>query len=363
MIITRTPLRVPLGGGGTDLPAYYTQYGGFLTSVAINKYVYIAVKRRFDEGLRVSYSKTEVVRHAAEVEHPIVREVLNLLKIDGGVEIVSIGDVPANTGLGGSGSFTVGLLHALHAFKRERRTPQELAEESFFVQADRLGEPIGKQDEYLAAFGGVTNLGIHHDGQVVVRPVVIPEGILQEFEHDLLLFYTGMQRQASDILRDQQQAVRKKQHAVSASMHHIKRIGQEITTALEQGDPRRVGELMHEHWVQKQQISSSMAPPDVRRWYDMGRQHGAVGGKLIGAGGGGFLLFYCDQDRAGLRRALTAEGLRELRFFFDYEGTKVLVNLEEQLWVSPTTAEIFQPQREGVGERVERPSVVSEAKA
>lgn len=332
MILTRTPLRIPLGGGGTDLPAYYTQYGGELTSVAIDRYVTIAVKRNFDESLRVSYSRTEVVRHVDELEHPIVREALRLLGIERGLEIVSIADVPANTGLGSSGSFTVGLLLALHAFKRELRSPQELAEESFHIQAERLNQPIGKQDEYLAAFGGLTRLVIERDGQVAVESLVVADGIREELEHNFLLFYTGIRRNAADILAVQQQAVARKDTTVSTSLHRIKEIGRAIMDALVSGRLRLVGELMHEHWMYKQQIASSMASPEVRGWYELARQHGAIGGKLIGAGGGGFLLFYCEEGKTDLRRALAAEGLREMSFSFDTEGAKIVLNLEEAPW-------------------------------
>lgn len=337
MIIARAPLRISLGGGGTDLPAYYTQYGGELSSMAINKYVYIAVKRRFDNNLRVSYNKTELAEAVEQIEHPIVREALKFLGIDGGLEIISIGDVPANTGLGSSGSFTVALLLALHTFKHEHRTPQELAEESFTIQADILGEPIGKQDEYMAAFGGLTALSIAMTGQVTVQPVLIRADVLRDFEHDLLLFYTGIQRKAADILSQQGQALHAKQATVSGSMHYIKIIGQKIVAALVAGQPDRVGELMHDHWVYKQQISSSMAPADVTRWYELACSRGALGGKLVGAGGGGFLLLYCPHAKAAVRQALAEEGLRELHFNFDFEGAKVILNLEEQSWATLVT--------------------------
>lgn len=337
MILTRAPLRISLGGGGTDLPAYYTHYGGELSSIAINKYVYIAVKRRFDTSLRVSYNKTEVVDTADQLEHPIVRETLKFLELTGGLEIISIGDIPANTGLGSSGSFTVALLLALHTFKHEHRTPPELAEESFTIQADILGEPIGKQDEYMAAFGGLTMLSIDTTGHVTTQPVPIRADILRDFEHDLLLFYTGIQRKAADILSRQGQALQTKQATVSDSMHHIKIIGQKIVAALTAGQPDQVGELMHKHWVYKQQISSSMAPADVTRWYDLARSGGALGGKLVGAGGGGFLLLYCPHTKAAVRQALAEEGLRELHFNFDFEGAKVILNLEEQSWATLVT--------------------------
>lgn len=335
MIITRAPLRLPLGGGGTDLPAYYTQYGGFLTSVALDKYVYIAVKRRFDDSLRVSYSKTEVVETPDALEHPIVRETLKFLGITGGVEIVSIADVPANTGLGSSGAFTVALLLALHTYRRENRTPQELAEESFHIQADRLRDPIGKQDEYLAAFGGLTTLDIAKDGAVAVSSVAMDPDVREVFDRSLLLFYTGIRRKSSDILAGQQQAVQQRQATVSDALHRIKEIGREITVALVEGNPRRIGELFHEHWESKQRVSASMAPPEVQRWYALARAQGALGGKLVGAGGGGFLLCYCDGDPSPLRRALAAEGLKEMRFTFAPDGARVLINLEEHLWVQP----------------------------
>lgn len=348
MIITRAPLRISLGGGGTDLPAYYTQYGGELTSAAINKYVYIAVKRRFDDSLRVSYNKTEIVDDVEQLQHPIVRETLRLLGLSEGLEIISIGDVPANTGLGSSGSFTVALLLALHTFKGEHRTPQELAEESFTIQADILGEPIGKQDEYMAAYGGVTNLLIDQAGGVIAQAVSMPSGVVQEFEHDLLLFYTGIQRKASDILAEQGKAVRSQHTIVSNSMHHIKTIGQQITAALVAGQPDRVGELMHDHWVHKQQIATAMAPPAVSRWYDVGRACGAIGGKLVGAGGGGFLLLYCPHNKPAIRQALAAEGLRELHFRFDSEGAKVVMNMEERSWVTPALSPVAVPYEQRV---------------
>lgn len=334
MIITRTPLRLPLGGGGTDLPAYYRQFGGELTSLAINKYMYIVVKRSFDKGLRISYAKTENVKQAGEIEHPIVREVLNFLGLKHGLEIVSISDVPANTGLGSSGSFTVGLLLALHTFLRQHVAPEQLAEESFMIQAEKLGEPIGKQDEYMAAFGGVTNLKIDKAGRVKTTALPVAENTLRELEHNLLLFYTGQQRKSSDILGRQQQDVAKKKSSALSSMHYIKQIGQQITAALELGQVDNVGRLMHEHWVHKQRISSAMAPDAIRGWYDLGCQHGATGGKLVGAGGGGFLLFYCAGDKSALRRALTNEGLVEMPFSFDHSGAKVVINMEEQAGVT-----------------------------
>lgn len=340
MIIARAPLRISLGGGGTDLPSYYSRYGGYVVSAAIDKYVYIAVKHRFTDGIRVSYNQTEIVKSSQDIQHPIVRETLQFLDVRDNLEIISIGDVPANTGLGSSGSFTVSLLLALHALRHELRTPQQLAEESFHIQAERLGEPIGKQDEYIAAFGGITALNITTDGTVTAQAVPVAEGTLQEFEHDLLLFYTGIQRSASEILGKQQQAVTNQGLTVSQSMHAIKELGHAIRHALASGHPHRVGELMHEHWLHKMKISSTMAPGDVSEWYNLARQHGAVGGKLVGAGGGGFILLYCDQHKAQVRHALLARGLQELHFSFDYGGAKVIVNLEDSM---PSAARAMAP--------------------
>lgn len=340
MIITRAPLRISLGGGGTDLPSYYSQYGGYLVSAAIDKYVYIAVKRRFTDGIRVSYNQTEIVSTIQEIQHPIVRETLQYLDMHDNIEIISIGDIPANTGLGSSGSFTVSLLLALHTLRHEHRTPQQLAEEAFHIEAERLGEPIGKQDEYIAAFGGITSLDITTDGTVTAQAVPVAEGTLQEFEHDLLLFYTGMQRRASDVLAKQQDAVKNQQPQVSQSMHAIKGIGHTIRQALADGQAHRIGELMHEHWLHKLKISAAMAPGGVAEWYNLARQHGAVGGKLVGAGGGGFMLLYCDQHKAAVRQALLAQGLKELHFAFDYGGATVIVNLEDSM---PPATRSFAP--------------------
>lgn len=328
MIITKTPLRIPLGGGGTDLPSYYSRHGGFLVSAAIDKYIHILVNRRFEDNTRVSYSKTEIAESVDQIEHPIVREALKFLGVGPGLEIISIADLPANTGLGSSSSFTVGLLHALHALKGESVSPQQLAEEAFHIEVERLGEPIGKQDQYLAAYGGITALEIDRDGSVCAGPLTVSEEVVERLENDLLLFYTGVKRKAGDILIGQSKAASEGKGEVTGALHEIKGIGRQVMQTLRDGDLLRFGELLHLHWEVKKQMSKKISSNHLDRWYDLARQNGAVGGKVMGAGGGGFFMFYCNgNDKDHLRRVLSAEGLRCLRFSLAPQGSKVMVNL------------------------------------
>lgn len=328
MIITRTPMRIPLGGGGTDLPSYYSRHGGFLISAAINKYVYISLNKRFEDSIRISYSRTEIVDCVEDIQHPIVREAMKLLGLDGGIEIVSIADVPANTGLGSSSSFTVGLLNALHAYKREHPPPQALAEEAYHIEVEILGAPIGKQDQYVGALGGITCLDIARNGMVTVIPMALSDHVVHELESNLVLFYTGIRRNASEVLGEQSRAVQAGEEQVTAAMHTIKEIGREVKAALERGNAHRFGELMDIHWGTKKQLSPSVSANEIDRWYEIARSNGAVGGKVMGAGGGGFFVFYCENghDKQSLRKALASEGLKEMRFAIDFEGTKVMMN-------------------------------------
>jgi len=327
VIVTRTPFRLPLGGGGTDLPSYYSRYGGFVLSAAINRYVYIMVNRRFENSIRVSYFQTEIVDEVEQIKHPIVREALQYTGLGRNLEIVSIADLPANTGLGSSCAFTVGLLHALHALKREQRSLEELAEEACYIEIERLSEPIGKQDQYVASFGGIVCLEIDREGGVRVTPVQVAEETLQELENNAVLFYTGLKRSASEILSQQSQATSEDDPAVVEALHLIKDIGREIKAALERGDLVRFGWLLDEHWRVKKGLSDRVSSSQLDHWYSIGKANGALGGKVVGAGGGGFLMFYCQNGCKGrLREALTAEGLKELRFAVDFEGTKVLIN-------------------------------------
>lgn len=327
MIVTRTPTRIPLGGGGTDIRSYSSRYGGFLISAAINKYVYITVNRRFEDSIRISYSKTEIAASVDDIEHPIVRETLRLMGLSSSLEIVSIADVPANTGLGSSGAFTVGLLNALHTFKRENVSGETLAQEASTILMDVLGEPIGVHDQYLAALGGMTCLAIDQDGTIQASPLVTPDGIVEELEASLLLFYTGLTRSASEVLADESRAISQGHDGVTAALHTVKEIGWQVKEALETGNLRRFGELLDHHWQSKKRLSTRVSGEHIDRWYDLAKRNGALGGKIIGAGGGGFFMFYCDNhNKARLREAMAAEGLREMRFAIDFEGSKVLAN-------------------------------------
>lgn len=328
MIVTRAPLRIPFGGGGTDLPSYYSRYGGFILSAAINRYVFISLNRlKVEDNYRIKYSQSEIVAKVDEIKHPLVREALRLLEIPGGIEITSMADVPSGTGLGSSGSFTVSLLTGLHAYKRDHLPAQALAEEACHIEIERVGQPVGKQDQYMAACGGLTCLDITPAGEVNVAPLKITSHNLDQLRNSLIIFYTGIVRQSFDILREQSQEAKKDAGRVVESLHRIKEIGQVIKKALENGDLDRFGELMDEHWRTKKLMSGKISDGQIDRWYDVGRRNGAIGGKLMGAGGGGFLMFYCPNGaKADLRRAMAEEGLRELSFDFELEGAKVLVN-------------------------------------
>jgi len=327
MIVTRTPMRIPLGGGGTDLPSYYTQYGGFLISAAIDKYIYITLNKRFEKSIRVSYSLTEIVDSVEELKHPIVREALKLLKIDSGIEITSIADVPSNTGLGTSSAFSVGLLNALHTYKNEKVNAKDLAEEACYIEIELLKEPIGKQDQYLAAFGGVICLEIGRLGSVKVTPLNLSEDTLDQLESNILLLYTGIRRSASEVLGSQSKDASLNQDRVIQGMHQIKKIGLEIKECFEKEDLKRFGNLLDLHWQTKKTLSDKITQDKIDQWYELAKKNGALGGKLMGAGGGGFFMFYCHNGKNGFRKIMEKEGLKEIRFRLDFEGSKVLVNI------------------------------------
>lgn len=327
MIITRAPVRIPLGGGGTDLPSYYSKNGGALISAAINKYIYVTVNKRFEPSIRASYSKTEIVDSPDEIQHPIIRESLKLLGLDRYLEITTIADVPASTGMGTSSSFAVSLLLALHAYKREYIPRQALAEEAFHIEHDILGEPLGKQDQYLAAIGGITTLDIERSGYVRVASIWLSEDAIDQMESNLLLFYTGVRRSASEVLVQQNRATEENDEDVIRQLDAIKEIGLEIRHAFQSGNLRRFGELMDVHWQTKKRLSNKITNPEIDRWYRVAQENGALGGKIMGAGGGGYFMFYCDNNKAKLRSAMIAERLQEMRFHVDRDGAKVLLNL------------------------------------
>ncbi|MFS8115071.1 GHMP kinase [Rhizobium jaguaris] len=325
MIIARSPLRITLGGGGTDLPSYYRDHEGFLVSAAIDKYVYVTVMRPFTEGIYLKYSHLEHVDKISDVKHPIIRESLQMLGFNTPqVEITTLADIPAGTGLGSSGSFTTALLKALYTHRRRHLHQEELAELACHIEIDRLGEPIGKQDQYIAAIGGVTCFTFHKDDKVSAEPLRVSMDTMFDLEDNLLLFFTGFSRSASGILKDQQ--VKSQQHDAEMlrNLHYVKELGYRSRDALVDGNTILFGELMHEHWEHKKRRSGGMSNPKIDEWYELGMRNGAVGGKLVGAGGGGFLMFLA-RDRNKLRHAMAAAGLEEVRFRFDFEGAKVVL--------------------------------------
>ena len=326
MIITRTPFRISLGGGGTDLPSYYSKKGGFFVSGAVDKYVHIAVNPRFEEdSIRVSYSTTEIVDDTAKLKHPLVREGLDAVGIKRGMEIVSVADAPAATGLGSSGSFCVGLLRALHAYIQEEVSSQFVAEEACNIAMNRLKEPSGKQDEYVAAFGGIRSYEIDTDGEVKVHSLKLTTNSLAELEANTLMFYTGITRSSSSVLSKQNAAIEK--DGADVKMDKIKAIGYKVRDALATGDLTKFGALLDEHWTVKRGIVSAMSNEKIDHWYKVAKDNGALGGKVSGAGGGGFLMLYSENGRSKLRAAMAKEGLVEHRFHFSPEGSKIIYNV------------------------------------
>jgi D-glycero-alpha-D-manno-heptose-7-phosphate kinase len=324
MIITRSPLRISLGGGGTDLPSYSREHGGFLIAAAIDKYIYINVHRRFVDGFLLKYSHLEEAATIEEIKHPIIREALRLAGVqERNLEITSMADIPAGTGLGSSGSFTTALLKALHALRKNLVHPAELAEQACHIELEKLREPIGKQDQYIAAYGGITCFKFMPDGQVEAWPLKISEETLYNLEDNLLLFFSGYARSASKILQEQDDKSKQADKAMVENLHFVKELGQQSQAALEGDNLPEFARLMGVHWQRKKERSESMSNPDINAWYDCAMANGALGGKIIGAGGGGFLMFYA-QDKARLRHAMRERGLKEVRFRFDFEGTKIL---------------------------------------
>ncbi len=324
MLITRSPLRISLGGGGTDLPSYYEQHGGYLISAAIDKYVWVTMNKPFVEGVFLKYSKIEKVDSVDQIEHPIVREAFRMMGItDLQHEITTLADIPAGTGLGSSGSFTTALLKALYSFERRLLLPGDLARLACELEIDRLQQPVGKQDQYIAAYGGITAFEFAKNGEVHAEPVAMTATTLHELEDHLLLFFTGFSRSASAILQDQDTRTKAADATMVTGMHYVKELGLRSKQALEQNQPALFGEIMHEHWIHKRARSSGMSNPKIDEWYELGKKAGAIGGKLVGAGGGGFLMFYAPEPMK-VRAAMVEAGLEEVRFRFDFDGTRVV---------------------------------------
>jgi D-glycero-alpha-D-manno-heptose-7-phosphate kinase len=326
MIISRSPLRISLGGGGTDLPSYYRVHGGFCIAAAIDKYVYVDIHRRFVSGYLLKYAQLEQCESVSAIRHPILRECLSYLEgLPDNLEIATMADIPSGTGLGSSGSFTTALLKALFALQRTSINPQELAEAACTIELDRLGEPIGKQDQYTAAFGGLTCFHFLPEHPVRVERLPVSDDTLADLEDHLLLFFTGYSRSASAILKDQNDRSTRNEPDMLENLRYVKELGYMSKTALEKGDTHGFAEIMHEHWLRKRKRCSGMSNPTIDEQYDLAMKNGAIGGKLIGAGGGGFLMLY-STDNARLRKAMRGAGLREVRFRFDFEGCKLLAN-------------------------------------
>jgi len=327
MIITRSPLRISLGGGGTDLPSYYRQYEGFLIAAAIDKYVYVTINKPFRDGIFLKYSLIEHVADANSIVHPIIRESLKLFRISHlgqKIEITTLADIPAGTGLGSSGSFTTALIKGLYCYELKSIEARELAEMACDIEINKLHEPIGKQDQYIAAVGGITCFTFCKDEKVIIEPLKISTDTLYDLEDNLLLFFTGFSRSAGTILKDQKEKSQTNDSSMISNLNYVKEMGYRSRKLLEGGKTMDFGALMHEHWENKKKRSGGMSNPQIDEWYELGLKNGAIGGKLVGAGGGGFLIFYA-HDRNKLKHTMKHAGLEEVRFKFDYEGTKVIL--------------------------------------
>jgi D-glycero-alpha-D-manno-heptose-7-phosphate kinase len=325
MIVSRTPFRVSIGGGGTDLPFYYSKNGGELVTAAIDKYLYIIVQKRMFNTFLIRYSKTEIVEKVEDINHELIRESLKLLDIHTPIEITSVSDLPAEAGLGSSSSFLVGLLNALHTYKKEKVSKKRLAEEATKIQTEILRQAAGMQDQYIAAYGGMINLKINQKGRVLVTPIDVTDEKLTELENNLLFFYTGIRRSADDVLKDQQKQAETDQKKLE-ELTQIRKLGVDIKRALEAGNIRKFGQLMHVHWKIKQNLSKLMTNNQINGWYETALANGAIGGKIIGAGGGGFLMFYADRNKEKIISEMQKEGLIYMKFGFDYDGTKIIIN-------------------------------------
>ena len=328
MILARAPLRIPLGGGGTDLASYYSRFGGFFISAAIDKYVYVTVNRpASDELIRLKYSRAEEVEHVHELQHDLVRESLNELQLTSNLEIASMADVPAGTGMGSSGSYLAALLVALHTLKRDHQPKWELAEQACHIEIDLAGHPVGKQDQYVAVWGGLNSYEVNCEGDVTVTALKIPTYALEDLERCVLLFNMGQTRKSDLILAQQKTDTEGGKEAVVESLHRTKELGMAIKESLERGDLVGFGRLLHEHWVNKKARSSQISDGRIDRIYELARENGALGGKVMGAGGGGFLMLLAEHDSLRrVREVVAAEGVRQMPFKFDLEGAKALLD-------------------------------------
>jgi D-glycero-alpha-D-manno-heptose-7-phosphate kinase len=329
MILSRAPVRITLGGGGTDLPSYYSKHGGFLIAGGINKYVLVGANKQFFNTYRLKHSGIEEVKNIDQIKHNLFREAIKLLKVKPGVELTSISDVPSQSGLGSSGVFLVALLNTLHAYNGEYASKRELAEEACKIEMDILKETVGKQDQYMGAFGNITALSFDKNGKVEVEPVKLKNYVFEELENNIILFYTKVKRSSSQILESQDKKTKNKNVDTIDVLHKIKKIGIETKNALEKGDTDKLGEFLDDHWNLKKQLSKRVTNPIIDKWYKIAKENGALGGKIMGAGGGGFFLFYhsgTSKKKTDFIKKLDKEGLKIMRYRFDREGVKILVS-------------------------------------
>ena len=322
MIITQTPLRISLAGGGTDFKDYYRENGGRVLSTAIDKYIYVIVKERFDDNIRIGYSRTELVDSVDEIEHELVREALRIVGITNNVEIATMADIPSEgSGLGSSSCVTVGLLHALYAYKGELVAAETLAKQACDIEIEILGKPIGKQDQYIAAYGGLRVIDFHADEGVSVQSVTLTDTERLRFGESLLLFYTGITRKADTILAKQKDNIEDRR----TTLDRMKAQANEVYEALAENAPNRVGRILDAGWRHKRELASGISNPEIDMLYNRALDAGATGGKIAGAGGGGFLLLYCTPDRQAHVRHALAE-MKEMPFALERDGSKVIFN-------------------------------------
>lgn len=329
MIVTRTPFRITLGGGGTDLPAFYEKHGGYIVALGIDKYMYVALNVPYaDRKVRLHYTRSETVDHVGQLEHELAREALRRHEIYDGVEIASLADLPAGTGLGSSSAYLVGLLNAIRAYRGCPVSFEELAAEACSIELETLAKPIGKQDQYMAAASGLTELRIAPTGEVTVERIGLPGYAVSDLISKTHLYYTNVQRTTTQILGEQSDALRRGPGAVEDALVEILEIGKSIGTAMRAHDFDEFGRLMHAHWLAKKRLSGKVTIPQVEELYDRVRdEFGVLGGKVAGAGGGGFLMLYCPQDGAALTEFMAGHGMERLTYGGEFEGSKVVINL------------------------------------
>jgi D-glycero-alpha-D-manno-heptose-7-phosphate kinase len=330
VIVTRTPFRITLGGGGTDLPSFYEKHGGYILATGIDKYMYVALNvPHADRKVRLHYTQSEVVDRVEDLRHELAREALLAHDIRFGIEIASLADLPAGTGLGSSSCYLVGLLNAIRAYRREPATFVEVADEACRIEIDVLKKPIGKQDQYMAAAGGLTELQIERDGSVRVERICLPEYAIDEFTANTHLYYTNVQRTTTDILGEQMRSLKAGRGAIEENLLKIREIGYAIGEAIRAGDFERFGLLTHDHWLAKKELSAGVTVSEAERLYDYVREeYGVLGGKIVGAGGGGFLMLYCPQQYSDkLTKFMEQQGMGRLSYRAEFEGSRVITNV------------------------------------